>query len=52
MIKKIYLYLKYKKEINAYYSYALKNGFCSDETLNWEDRLDYYIDGMRYEMSR
>jgi len=43
MIKKLYLYLKYRKEINSLYGYALKHGWAYDEDLNWLGRLDYWL---------
>jgi len=36
------LYIKWHDEIDHYYSYALKNGYCSDETYNWYNRTDYW----------
>jgi len=45
LIKDIYLYLKYRKDINQLYSYSLKgkNGEQVGEDYNWRERLDYWL---------
>ncbi len=42
LIKDLILYWKYKTEINYNYGFALKEGYCGDETYNWQQRLDYW----------
>jgi hypothetical protein len=42
-LKRLIKYLRFKKEINDYYGYALNEGYCYDETYNWEDKLDYWM---------
>jgi hypothetical protein len=36
LLKQVYRYLNYRNEINQYYSYAIKEGYCGDETYNWK----------------
>ena len=43
LLKSLFLYLKYRKEINHHYEYAIKNGYVSDEGFSWKDRLNYWI---------
>ncbi len=43
VIRKAYLYLKYRVEINSGYGYALKNGYAQDETYNWLNRTNYWL---------
>ena len=39
----IYIYIKHRKEINQYYGYAIKHGFCSKEDANWIERTKYWV---------
>ena len=36
------LYLKYRKDINAHYGYALKNGYAHNEEADWLERTLYW----------
>jgi hypothetical protein len=39
----LYLYLRYKKEINSLYGYSLKEGWASNEDADWKERTDYWL---------
>jgi hypothetical protein len=39
----LYLYLRYKKEINSLYGYSLKEGWASCEDADWKERTDYWL---------
>jgi len=41
-MKTIYLYLKYKKEINQLYGFSLKEGF-GNEDANWKERTLWWL---------
>ena len=45
LIKYIYYYLKYHKEINELYSFSLKGKYGEQvsEDLNWYDRTVYWL---------
>lgn len=43
IFRKLYLYLRYHKEINQAYGYNLKEGFVGDETYNWIERTNYWL---------
>lgn len=47
--KDLYSYIKDIKEINHNYGYAIKEGFCSDESYNWRQRLHYYMKSEAYD---
>lgn len=40
--KDLYLYLKYRKEINDCYGFNLEEGYCGDETYDWREKLHYW----------
>lgn len=42
-LKLLKLYLKYRKEIDSHYGYALKEGYVGDETWNWLERTNYWL---------
>lgn len=46
LLKDIYLYLKYKEEINQLYNYGIKHagdyGYGINENAGWRERLDYW----------
>jgi len=39
---RLYLYLKYKKEIRQLYNYGLKEGWISDDDPGWEEIVSYW----------
>lgn len=41
--KELATYLKHEEEINSYYNYGLREGFISDETFNWRQRLQLWL---------
>ena len=43
LLKSLYLYWKYRKEINHHYWFAIKNGYVSDENWGFRDKLNYWI---------
>jgi len=49
MIRDLISYLKYKNEINHNFWYAIKEGYCYDENMNWQERLNYWRKCMTYE---
>lgn len=44
IIKELYLYIRFRKEINHNYGCALKEGYCHDETYNWQEKLRYWME--------
>lgn len=42
-IRLFWAYMKYRKDINAHYGCAIKEGYCQDETYNWKQRVEYYL---------
>jgi len=43
LLKAIYFYLKYKKDINSFYGYGLKENLIGDETASWKQKLEYWL---------
>ncbi len=42
ILKRLWLYLKYRQEINHHYGYAMNEGYAS-EGYNWLDRTIYWL---------
>jgi len=44
-VRKLYLYLKYRKEINELYNFSLKGKYGEQvgEDWNWLERLEYWL---------
>ena len=41
-LKKLWFYIRFRQDINHYYWYSLKEGFCDDESYSWLARTDYW----------
>ncbi len=43
LIKELYLYIKYRHDINFYYGWSYNEGYVQDETYTWRQRLNYWL---------
>ena len=49
-LKRLWIYIKHHDEINHNYWYAIKEGYCQDETYNWLERTIHINYGFIYPM--